>query len=114
MTRKLLCVVVLVCFVASSANASLVVKPAPDDYKAVSTASLVERILLESTSIPIETYTLAGTNESFVKAVIDRLAWRAGKLMIPMFNNALPSHVQTRQLIIMGADDVETMMVWLE
>uniref|UniRef100_A0A6E8WBE2 Ionotropic glutamate receptor L-glutamate and glycine-binding domain-containing protein n=1 Tax=Anopheles coluzzii TaxID=1518534 RepID=A0A6E8WBE2_ANOCL len=114
MTRKLLCVVVLVCFVTSSANASLVVKPAPDDYKAVSTASLVERILLESTSIPIETYTLAGTNESFVKAVIDRLAWRAGKLMIPMFNNALPSHVQTRQLIIMGADDVETMMVWLE
>uniref|UniRef100_A0A182TL57 Ionotropic glutamate receptor L-glutamate and glycine-binding domain-containing protein n=1 Tax=Anopheles melas TaxID=34690 RepID=A0A182TL57_9DIPT len=30
--------------------------------------------------------------------------------MIPMFNNALPSHVQTRQLIIIGADDVETMM----
>ncbi|XP_040171481.1 uncharacterized protein LOC120904969 [Anopheles arabiensis] len=30
--------------------------------------------------------------------------------MIPMFNNALSSHVQTRQLIIMGADDVDTMM----
>uniref|UniRef100_A0A182P0F8 Ionotropic glutamate receptor C-terminal domain-containing protein n=1 Tax=Anopheles epiroticus TaxID=199890 RepID=A0A182P0F8_9DIPT len=98
-------------FLVCSAGASLNIKPQPEDFKLQSTVALVERILVEASAIPIETYSFAFTNESFIQAVIDHVAWRFDTLMLPMFNNALSWFVQTRQLILIGVDDFDTLML---
>uniref|UniRef100_A0A182W7T8 Ionotropic glutamate receptor C-terminal domain-containing protein n=1 Tax=Anopheles minimus TaxID=112268 RepID=A0A182W7T8_9DIPT len=77
----------------------------------LSTLSLLERILLEANSIPIETYTFVATDEPFFRAVIDGLAGRCNTLMVPMFNNAVPLYVPNRQLVVVGADNINTTML---
>uniref|UniRef100_A0A182LVN5 Ionotropic glutamate receptor L-glutamate and glycine-binding domain-containing protein n=1 Tax=Anopheles culicifacies TaxID=139723 RepID=A0A182LVN5_9DIPT len=81
-----------------------------DNFKLLSTVSLLDRILLEANSLPIETYTLVATDEPFFRDVIDGLAWRSNALMVPTFNNAVPLYVPNRQLVIAGSDDINTIM----
>uniref|UniRef100_A0A182XZJ8 Ionotropic glutamate receptor C-terminal domain-containing protein n=1 Tax=Anopheles stephensi TaxID=30069 RepID=A0A182XZJ8_ANOST len=94
-----------------SVTAESRIQPKQDDFKLRHTVSLLERILLESNSIPIDTYTFVATNESFFWDVIDRLAWHCNTLMLPVFNNAQSLNVHSKQLIVLGADDVDSIML---
>ncbi|KFB35271.1 hypothetical protein ZHAS_00001445 [Anopheles sinensis] len=72
--------------------------------------NLLDRILLEARTISIETYSFVGTNESFFRNIVDRLAWRCEKLMVPIFNNVVGKRAQSRQLVIIGGDNFDSIM----